>query len=81
MPSSEWNPRRMLDQLVRANAVDGMWAEATIAAAGRSKTWSGLSPAPRTTAGASRGSTAARAWMRRGTWRGSEAWSGVPLGY
>lgn len=33
MPSSDGTHRRMLDQLVRANAVDGKWAEATIAQA------------------------------------------------
>jgi len=33
MPSSDGTHRRMLDQLVRANAVDGKWAEAAIAQA------------------------------------------------
>ena len=33
MPSSEGTNRRMLDQLVRANAVDPKWAEAIIAGA------------------------------------------------
>ena len=31
MPASEGTHRRMLDALVRANAVDHAWAEATIA--------------------------------------------------
>jgi hypothetical protein len=33
MPSSEGTHRRMLDELIRSNAVDKRWAEAMIAGA------------------------------------------------
>ena len=55
MPSMEGAHRRMLDELIRSNAVDKRWAEALIAGVRRSRTWNAPRSARRTTAGASLG--------------------------
>ena len=73
MPSSEGPHRRMLDELIRSNAVDKRWAEDLIAGAAT------LEDLERAAIGTADNRwriprfKAARAWTRRGTWRGSKS--------